>query len=113
MTEINQKKLRISSILLIAISLLELIYGFLVDHIITDVTLFLLAVSFYLAYRVNGNTLTLVEKWQKKYGLELKEKDLLVEKRLNQSLKSVRFIIMRRAQNIKIMIIQIIKSNQI
>lgn len=81
MTEINQKKLRISSILLIAISLLELIYGFLVDHIITDVTLFLLAVSFYLAYRVNGNTLTLVEKWQKKYGLELKEKDLLVEKR--------------------------------
>ena len=60
MTEINQKKLRISSILLIAISLLELIYGFLVDHIITDVTLFLLAVSFYLAYRVNGNTLTLV-----------------------------------------------------
>lgn len=81
MTEINQKKLRISSILLIAISLLELIYGFLVDHIITDVTLFLLAVSFYLAYRVNGNTLTLVEKWQKKYGLELKEKDLLVEKK--------------------------------
>lgn len=81
MTEINQKKLRISLILLIAISLLELIYGFLVDHIITDVTLFLLAVSFYLAYRVNGNTLTLVEKWQKKYGLELKEKDLLVEKR--------------------------------
>ena len=80
MTEINQKKLRISSILLIAISLLELIYGFLVDHIITDVTLFLLAVSFYLAYLVNGNTLTLVEKWQKKYGLELKEKDLLVEK---------------------------------
>lgn len=80
-TEINQKKLRISSILLIAISLLELIYGFLVDHIITDVTLFLLAVSFYLAYRVNGNTLTLVEKWQKKYGLELKEKDLLVEKK--------------------------------
>lgn len=81
MTEINQKKLRISSILLIAISLLELIYGFLVDHIITDVTLFLLAVSFYLVYRTNGNTLTLVEKWQKKYGLELKEKDLLVEKR--------------------------------
>ena len=81
MTETIQKKLRISSILLIVISLFELIYGFLVDHIITDVTLFLLAVSFYLAYRVNGNTLTLVEKWQKKYGLELKDNDLLVEKR--------------------------------
>lgn len=81
MTEINQKKLRISSILLIAISLLELIYGFLVDHIITDVTLFLLAVSFYLAYRVNGNTLTLVEKWQQKYGVEVREDDLLVEKK--------------------------------
>ena len=81
MTEINQKKLRISSILLIAISLLELIYGFLVDHIITDVTLFLLAVSFNLAYRVNGNTSTLVKKWQKKYGVELSEDDLLVEKR--------------------------------
>ena len=81
MTETIQKKLRISSILIAVVSLLELIYGFLVDHIITDVTLFLLALSFYLAYRVNGNTLTLVEKWQKKYGLELKENDLLVEKR--------------------------------
>ena len=81
MTEINQKKLRISSILLIAISLLELIYGFLVDHIITDVTLFLLAVSFYLAYRVNGNTLTLVEKWQQKYGFEVRKDNLLVEKK--------------------------------
>lgn len=69
MTEINQKKLRISSILLIAISLLELIYGFLVDHIITDVTLFLLAVSFYLAYRVNGNTLTLVENGRRSMDL--------------------------------------------
>lgn len=81
MTEINQKKLRISSILIVAISLLELIYGFLVDHIITDVSLFLLVVSSYLVYRTNGNTLTLVEKWQKKYGFELKENDLLVEKR--------------------------------
>ena len=81
MTEINQKKLRISSILIVAISLLELIYGFLVDHIITDVSLFLLVVSSYLVYRTNGNTLTLVEKWQKKYGFQLKENDLLVEKR--------------------------------
>lgn len=81
MTEINQKKLRISSILLIIISLLELVYGFLVDHIITDVSLFLLVVSSYLVYRTNGNTSTLVEKWQQKYGFELKENDLLVEKR--------------------------------
>ena len=81
MTEINRKKLRISSILIIVISLLELVYGFLVDHIITDVSLFLLVVSSYLVYRTNGNTLTLVEKWQKKYGFELKENDLLVEKR--------------------------------
>ena len=81
MTEINQKKLRISSILIMVISLLELIYGFLVDHIITDVSLFLLVVSSYLVYRTNGNTSTLVEKWQQKYGFELKENDLLVEKR--------------------------------
>ena len=81
MTEENQKKLRISSILLIVISLLELFYGFLVDHIITDVSLFLLVVSSYLVYRTNGNTSTLVEKWQKKYGFELSEDDLLVEKR--------------------------------
>ena len=81
MTEENQKKLRVSSILIVVISLLELIYGFLVDHIITDVSLFLLVVSAYLVYRTNGNTSTLVEKWQKKYGLELKENDLLVEKR--------------------------------
>ena len=81
MTEINQKKLRISSILLIAISLLELIYGFLVDHIITDVSLFLLVVSSYLVYRTNGNTSTLVEKWQQKYGVEVREDDLLVEKK--------------------------------
>ena len=81
MTEINRKKLRISSILIIVISLLELVYGFLVDHIITDVSLLLLVVSSYLVYRTNGNTLTLVEKWQKKYGFELKENDLLVEKR--------------------------------
>lgn len=81
MTEINQKKLRISSILILVISLLELIYGFLVDHIITDVSLFLLVVSSYLVYRTNGNTSTLVEKWQQKYGFELKENDLLVEKR--------------------------------
>ena len=81
MTEKTQKKLRISSILIIIISLLELIYGFLVDHIITDVSLFLLVVSFYLVYRVNGKTSTLVEKWQKKYGLEASEDDLLVEKR--------------------------------
>ena len=81
MTEINRKKLRISSIFIMVISLLELIYGFLVDHIITDVSLFLLVVSSYLVYRTNGNTSTLVEKWQKKYGLELKENDLLVEKR--------------------------------
>ena len=80
-TEENQKKLRISSILLIVISLLELFYGFLVDHIITDVSLFLLVVSSYLVYRTNGNTSTLVEKWQKKYGFELSEDDLLVEKR--------------------------------
>ena len=81
MTEESQKKLRISSILIVAISLLELIYGFLVDHIITDVSLFLLVVSFYLIYRVNGKTSTLVEKWQKKYSLEVSEDDLLVEKK--------------------------------
>ena len=81
MTEINQKKLRISSILITVVSLLELVYGFLVDHIITDVSLFLLVVSSYLVYRTNGNTSTLVEKWQQKYGFELKENDLLVEKR--------------------------------
>ena len=81
MTEKTQKKLKISSILLIVISLLELVYGFLVDHIITDVSLFLLVVSFYLVYRVNGKTSTLVEKWQKKYSLEVSEDDLLVEKR--------------------------------
>lgn len=81
MTEESQKKLRISSILIIVISLLELIYGFLVDHIITDVSLFLLVVSFYLIYRVNGKTSTLVEKWQKKYSLEVSEDDLLVEKK--------------------------------
>ena len=81
MTEESQKKLRISSILILVISLLELVYGFLVDHIITDVSLFLLVVSFYLVYRVNGKTSTLVEKWQKKYGLEASEDDLLVEKR--------------------------------
>ncbi len=63
MTEESQKKLRISSILILVISLLELVYGFLVDHIITDVSLFLLVVSFYLVYRVNGKTSTLVEKW--------------------------------------------------
>ena len=81
MTEINQKKLRISSILITVVSLLELVYGFLVDHIITDVSLFLLVVSSYLVYRTNGNTSTLVEKWQQKYGVELSEDDLLVEKR--------------------------------
>ena len=81
MTEENQKKLRISSILLIVISLLELFYGFLVDHIITDVSLFLLVVSSYLVYRTNGNTSTLVEKWQHKYGFEVREDDLLVEKK--------------------------------
>ena len=81
MTEKTQKKLRISSILIIVISLLELVYGFLVDHIITDVSLFLLVVSAYLVYRVSGNTSTLVKKWQKKYGFELSEDDLLVEKR--------------------------------
>ena len=81
MTEENQKKLRISSIFIIVTSLLELVYGFLVDHIITDVSLFLLVVSSYLVYRTNGNTSTLVEKWQKKYGVELSEDDLLVEKR--------------------------------
>ena len=48
MTEENQKKLRISSIFIIVTSLLELVYGFLVDHIITDVSLFLLVVSSYL-----------------------------------------------------------------
>ena len=81
MTEINQKKLRISSILIMVISLLELIYGFLVDHIITDVSLFLLVVSSYLVYRTNGNTSTLVEKWQQKYGVEVREDNLLVEKK--------------------------------
>ena len=79
--ETTQKKLRISSIFIIVTSLLELVYGFLVDHIITDVSLFLLVVSSYLVYRTNGNTSTLVEKWQKKYGVELSEDDLLVEKR--------------------------------
>jgi len=79
--EATQKKLRISSIFIIVTSLLELVYGFLVDHIITDVSLFLLVVSSYLVYRTNGNTSTLVEKWQKKYGFELSEDDLLVEKR--------------------------------
>lgn len=81
MTEINRKKLRISSILIIVISLLELVYGFLVDHIITDVSLFLLVVSSYLVYRTNGNTSTLVEKWQQKYGFEVREDNLLVEKK--------------------------------
>ena len=81
MTEINQKKLRISSILIMVISLLELIYGFLVDHIITDVSLFLLVVSSYLVYRTNGNTSTLVEKWQQKYGFEVSKESLLVEKK--------------------------------
>ena len=81
MTEINQKKLRTSSILIVAISLLELIYGFLVDHIITDVSLFLLVVSSYLVYRTNGNTSTLVEKWQQKYGFDVREDDLLVDKK--------------------------------
>ena len=81
MTEINQKKLRISSILIMVISLLELIYGFLVDHIITDVSLFLLVVSSYLVYRTNGNTSTLVETGQQKYGVEVREDDLLVEKK--------------------------------
>lgn len=81
MTEINQKKLRISSILIMVISLLELFYGFLVDHIITDVSLFLLVASFYLVYRTNGNTSTLVEKWQQKYGFEVREDNLLVEKK--------------------------------
>ncbi|WP_455468185.1 hypothetical protein [Streptococcus salivarius] len=79
MTETIQKKLRISSILIMVISLLELIYGFLVDHIITDVSLFLLVASFYLVYRTNRNTSTLVEKWQQKYGFEVREDDLLVE----------------------------------
>ena len=81
MTEINRKKLRISSILIIVISLLELVYGFLVDHIITDVSLFLLVVSSYLEYRTNGNTSTLVEKWQQKYGFEVRKDNLLVEKK--------------------------------
>ena len=81
MTERNQKKLRISSILIIVTSLLELVYGFLVDHIITDVFLFLLVVSSYLVYRTNGNTSTLVEKWQQKYGVEVSKESLLVEKK--------------------------------
>ena len=81
MTETIQKKLRISSILIAVVSLLELIYGFLVDHIITDVSLFLLVVSSYLVYRTNGNTSTLVENWQQKYGVEVREDDLLVEKK--------------------------------
>lgn len=81
MTEINRKKLRISSILIIVISLLELVYGFLVDHTITDVSLFLLVVSSYLVYRTNGNTSTLVEKWQQKYGFEVRKDNLLVEKK--------------------------------
>lgn len=37
--------------------------------------------SFYLVYRVNGKTSTLVEKWQKKYSFEVSKDDLLVEKR--------------------------------
>ena len=81
MTETIQKKLRISSILIAVVSLLELIYGFLVDHIITDVSLFLLVVSSYLVYRTNGNTSTLVEKWQQKYGFEVGKESLLVEKK--------------------------------
>ena len=81
MTETIQKKLRISSILIAVVSLLELIYGFLVDHIITDVSLFLLVVSSYLVHRTNGNTSTLVEKWQQKYGFEVRENNLLVEKK--------------------------------
>ena len=81
MTEKTQKKLRISSILIIIISLLELIYAFLVDHIITDVSLFLLVVSAYLVYRVSGNTSTLVKKWQQKYGFEVSKESLLVEKK--------------------------------
>lgn len=81
MTEINQKKLRISTILIMVISLLELIYGFLVDHIITDVSLFLIVVSAYLVYRTNGNTSTLVEKWQQKYEFEVSKESLLVEKK--------------------------------
>ena len=81
MTETIQKKLRISSILIAVVSLLELIYGFLVDHIITDVSLFLLVVSSYLVYRTNGNTSTLVETWQQKYGFEVSKESLLVEKR--------------------------------
>lgn len=81
MTEINQKKLRISTILIMVISLLELVYGFLVDHIITDVSLFLIVVSAYLVYRTNGNTSTLVEKWQQKYGFEVSKESLLVEKK--------------------------------
>lgn len=79
--ETTQKKLRISSILIIVTSLLELVYGFLVDHIITDVFLFLLVVSSYLVYRTNGNTSTLVEKWQQKYGVEVSKESLLVEKK--------------------------------
>ncbi|WP_455452300.1 hypothetical protein [Streptococcus salivarius] len=81
MTETIQKKLRISSILIAVVSLLELIYGFLVDHIITDVSLFLLVVSSYLVYRTNGNTSTLVETWQQKYGFEVGKESLLVEKK--------------------------------
>ena len=81
MTETIQKKLRISSILIAVVSLLELIYGFLVDHIITDVSLFLLVVSSYLVYLTNGNTSTLVETWQQKYGFEVSKESLLVEKR--------------------------------
>ena len=81
MTETIQKKLRISSILIAVVSLLELIYGFLVDHIITDVSLFLLVVSSYLVYRTNGNTSTLVETWQQKYGFEVSKESLLVEKK--------------------------------
>lgn len=81
MTEENQKKLRISSILIIVFSLLELFYGFLVYHIITDVSLFPLVVSSYLVYRTNGNTSTLVEKWQQKYGFEVSKESLLLEKK--------------------------------
>ena len=52
-----------------------------IDHIITDVSLFLLVVSSYLVYRTNGNTSTLVEKWQQKYGFEVRKDNLLVEKK--------------------------------
>lgn len=69
MTERNQKKLRISTILIMVISLLELIYGFLVDHIITDVSLFLIVVSAYLVYRTNGNTSNSLKNGKRSMGL--------------------------------------------